>query len=175
MMLAAAATADHAEVYSHTANKCGQPTAYFDTSKGVFYRIDPSPLDGTWVTDDGEGRFQLVVSGASVEWTEKRKPGDGETLVVQTQFVERAPGDYVLERANDDRVLRCLGFADKGLRDRIVAARPESSTLTMRWDGASARVDWRGLSVRKNPDNSFKEVVQPSAAKVKSFGLKKLK
>jgi hypothetical protein len=173
MMLAAPATEESAEVYSHTANKCGLPTAHFDTGKGVFYRIDPSPLDGTWVTDDIDGRFQLVISGPSVEWTEKRKPGDGETFSIQAKFIERTPGDYVLERPNDDRVLRSLGFADTTLLSRVIAAKPEASTLTLRWDGTAATVDWRGLSVRKNADGTFKELMQPSMAKAKTFRLKK--
>jgi hypothetical protein len=173
MMLAKTATEDSAEVYSHTASRCGQATAHFETVKGAYFRIEPSPLDGSWVSADADGRFQLKITGNKVEWKENRKQGEGTMFSRSATFQETKSFEYSLSRTNDDATLQNLGFADAGLRQSIIAANPEPSTLTITWDGSTCSGVWRGLAVRKKPNGKFDGIVQPSSSKGTIFKFRK--
>lgn len=173
MLLVETAKADGALVYAHSTNKCGEATGKFAGKDGTYFRIDPSPLDGVWLSADDAHRFKLKISGRTVEWTENRKSGDGKTFVRQAKLEEKEPGHYRLERQNDDDALQSLGFSAPALRAAILQKSPLPSHLTLTLRDGKLSGDWAGLLIRKDKNGALEAVVQPGAGKVMTYGFTK--
>ncbi len=122
---------------------------------------------GNWRTDDANQRFGLQIADGSFKWTEH---GAGAEHVINVVGSEGSTVQAVkLERPNTDSVLKFLGFGSASLRQQILAAGPEPSSLTLSRSGDELRAVWRGLLVRKKPDGSLAEIVQPSDGTPKDF------
>jgi hypothetical protein len=125
--------------------------------------VAPPPLFGTWRSEktdagDAEGRFTLNIKKDKVVWTERSKAGAdlSRKLVVDT-----TKGAFVLERANDDAVLKFLDFGDK-TRQQLAGRSLEPSKLSVTVGKDSLSCDWSGIKVTKNKKDEVESVTYPT-------------
>lgn len=132
-------------------------------------------VSGRWETTDGDRRFLLEFTGASVKWTERGTANTtpGATLT-RTVFLSAAGGRFRIERPNDSDVLTFLGFQSQSLRNEILARNPEPSFISFTRSGNTLSSEWNGLIVTKNSDGSLREVVQPGVRPPRVFTFNRL-
>lgn len=173
MMLASTATQNGARVFAHSNDRCGEFEVPFKVEDALFFRIEPSPLDGTWDITDEEMRFSLEISGPDVVWIERR--ADRSELSRSATLMSQPDGSFRIERENNDEVLRFLDFPDASLRKAILDAKPRNSYILLRLDGASLDAIWHGLAVRKKgaKNDQFDSLIQPGSGDGKHFVFKK--
>ena len=111
-------------------------------------------ITGVWESDDAIKRFRLRIKGQSCQWLERTR--EGKEFGIQVRC-EGTPPDFVLQRNNDDAVLRFLGFQDT-LRAEILSKSPGHSTLRIRRDGDTLKGVWKGLVATKDSKAHLKEL-----------------
>jgi hypothetical protein len=172
MMLAGTPTSTGAIVYGHQKNRCANEFVEFDVTDCNYYRIQDTTRNGKWISSDIDKRFTLEIDGLKCTFTERRS--SGQTLTRQLQAIKIDNNRLKIERINDEAVLIFLEFSDPALRAAILSKKPDPSFLiiTKKNDG-NLQFQWNGLLVRKNPNNTLKEVVQPSQVTPKFYDASK--
>jgi len=139
--------------------------------KVVVEVVAPPGALGTWKSQatpsgDPEGRFTLVVEKDRVVWVERNKSG---TELRRELKVDATKASFVLERANDDEVLRFLDFGDKS-RAELRGRNLHPSKLSVTVGKGELTCEWTGLKVTKNKKAEVESVTYPT----KQFVFKKV-
>jgi hypothetical protein len=141
-----------------------KPTSTPEKSISVELIGGPGVLDGHWESTDADRRWDIMISGQSIVWTERSSSGRHEhKLEVKEQSLPLR-----IERANDVGVLGFIGFNSE-MQAEILRRQPLPSFMILTLQDCKLVGQWSGLVATKDKQGKFHELKQPGATPPKNF------